>query len=292
MMAQALFDDGRQLMEAKRYEQACAKFEESNRLDPAMGTQFHLADCYELIGRRASAWILFIDVAAAARAGQQPGREKAARARAAVLLARLTKLKLDVTKPVDGMTVLRNGHDVPRPQWGTAAPVEPGKYRIEASAPGHRPWSRDVTASGEGTTVRVTVPPLERMLAQNDEATGDGLSSRRVAAIVMGAAGLLGVAAGVAAGIVAIDKKDQSEAHCPQENACFDKGLELRDEGRQAAAASTVSFAVGGAALVGALILWLTGGSTAVAPSDSAGGWQLRPLAGPRTLGLQTSLRW
>ena len=49
--AQALFDEARQLRDEGRNEQACAKFALSHRLSPRVGTQFNLADCYELTGR-------------------------------------------------------------------------------------------------------------------------------------------------------------------------------------------------------------------------------------------------
>ena len=67
MMAQALFDDARRLVDQGDVEQACPKFEESNRLDPGIGVQFRLADCYEQVGRLARAWITFVDVAAASQ---------------------------------------------------------------------------------------------------------------------------------------------------------------------------------------------------------------------------------
>src|SRR6185436_13105064 len=83
--ARALFTEGRQLMSAEKYAEACPKLEESLRLDPGMGTRFNLAHCWEKIGRSASAWAMFLDVAAAARAAGQQQRDTAAKERAAAL---------------------------------------------------------------------------------------------------------------------------------------------------------------------------------------------------------------
>src|SRR5688572_27323641 len=45
--ARSLFDQGRALATEGKYEQACPKFEESQRLHPGIGTLFNLASCYE-----------------------------------------------------------------------------------------------------------------------------------------------------------------------------------------------------------------------------------------------------
>src|SRR4029078_12277038 len=81
--AQSLYDEGRQLMEQGKHADACPKLEASQKLDPGPGTQFHLADCYEHIGRTASAWALFLEVAGAAKAHGKTEQEQIARDRAA-----------------------------------------------------------------------------------------------------------------------------------------------------------------------------------------------------------------
>src|SRR4051794_22044859 len=79
--AEALFRDARDLLARGEFEAACPKLEESQRLDPAPGTEFNLARCYELTGRLASAWGAYADVAAITHAAGQSEREAHARER-------------------------------------------------------------------------------------------------------------------------------------------------------------------------------------------------------------------
>ena len=53
--ADALFQEGRRLLDAGDATAACPKFEESQRLDPGLGTLLNLADCYERTSRLALA---------------------------------------------------------------------------------------------------------------------------------------------------------------------------------------------------------------------------------------------
>jgi hypothetical protein len=303
ILAQALFDDARQLMTDRHYAEACVKFAESNRLDPGIGTQFNLADCYEMTGQLSGAWILFVDVAAAARSAHQPQRAAVAQRRALALEPRLTRIRIDVQSPVDGLVVRRNGESVSEPQWGTAVPVVPGRYRIEAHALGHYSWRKMVEVRGKGVTLSVVIPEL----ASDDEPNGGGddsgpMSVRHLAAAIMGGCGVVGLGVGLGAGLVALDKTGEAEDHCPEPDACYDAGLALRDEARDAAAVSTVGFVVGGGALVGALVLWLTapeqGGSPAEPASDEVAWWLLPAvgtggqLGAATTLGLSFGGRW
>src|SRR6478752_1211600 len=65
--AEALFRDGRALMEAGNYKDACPKLEESYAQDPATGTLLALGICQEHVGKTASAWATYSEVATRAK---------------------------------------------------------------------------------------------------------------------------------------------------------------------------------------------------------------------------------
>jgi hypothetical protein len=159
--AQALFDDAKKLMAAGKYAEACPKLEESQRLDPGLGTQFNLATCYESLGKTASAWSTFLDVAGGAKAANQADREKVARQRAAVLEKSLSRLTITVSNPIEGIEVRRDGAVVGQAQLGTAVPIDPGSHKVEAWAPGKKPWQTTIEVGKEASTQKVEVPALE-----------------------------------------------------------------------------------------------------------------------------------
>lgn len=159
--AQALFDQAKKLMGEKRYSEACAKFEESQKQDPGLGTQTNLAICYESLGRTASAWSLYLDVASQAKATNQTEREKKARDAAKALEPKLSKLTVQVLSPAKLIEVRRNGELVSQAMWGTAIPVDPGLIKLTATAPERRSWEKSITVDKPGETV-ITVPELEK----------------------------------------------------------------------------------------------------------------------------------
>lgn len=84
--ARSLFDQGRALMDDARYREACSKFDQSLRLDPALvGSEFNLADCSAKLGQKTRARALYLDVAEKTHALGQTERERLARERVAAL---------------------------------------------------------------------------------------------------------------------------------------------------------------------------------------------------------------
>ena len=99
-IAQQLFDDGRVLLEAKRYPEACTKFAESQRLDPGGGTLLNLAVCHELEGKTSTAWSEFRDALGQAVKDERKDREDIARAHIVDLAPRLMRVVVHVPEAV------------------------------------------------------------------------------------------------------------------------------------------------------------------------------------------------
>lgn len=159
--AQVLYDEGRKLTANGKYAEACPKFEESQKLDPGFGTAFYLADCWQHVGRTASSWALYLDVAAQTKAAGQLDRSTLAKARADALEAKLSRMSITVANPSAGIHVERDGVSVGKALWGTAVPVDPGEHKVRATAPGRKPWEATVVVAPDGASESVAIPALE-----------------------------------------------------------------------------------------------------------------------------------
>jgi len=165
--AQALFDHAKALMREDKYPEACAALEESGRIESRSGTTLNLADCYEHLGRLASAWSTFVEAAALAGAAGDKERESGARERAARLAPRLSHLVIEApfAQSTPGLEITRDEQLVGSAQWGLALPADSGPHLISARAPGRKPWQAQVIAQDDAGTVSVVVPDLESATA-------------------------------------------------------------------------------------------------------------------------------
>ncbi len=161
--AEALFQEGRRLMDEGNSKAACPKLEESQRLDPGTGTLWHLARCYQDTGRLASAWATFHLVAQEAKRLGETAKVKAALARAKKLDPKLHKLRIEVPDEsrLSGLTISRGGTDVGPGAWGAGVPVDEGELVIEASAPGYKTWKKVIQVEGGSLEHSVTIPKLK-----------------------------------------------------------------------------------------------------------------------------------
>ena len=262
--AEVLFDEGRSLMQAGRFAEACPKLKESQDLDPALGTLVNLGLCYEKSGLTASAWAVFRDAASQAAAKGDDERERYARERASAIEPSLAKLALVVSEAAirAGVQVRRDGAAIPRAEWGVEAPVDPGEHVVEATAGGRRPWRTRVVATAQHTLL-VHVPDPEPEAPAAGPAQGASELSRtagswrRPTALAVGGAGVIGLVVGTIAALSAVSKYHEADDQC-HGDACSSVGLEVRDRALTLADVATVSFVTGSVLVVGGLVLWLT----------------------------------
>jgi hypothetical protein len=259
--AQALFDEGRKLMDQGRYAEACPKLDSSQKLDPGAGTLLNLAACYEKNGQTASAWVTYTDAAAAA-AARHPDWAESAKQHAAALQPKLSFLTIDVRSKADGLVVKRDGIAVPLGTAGTAIPVDPGKHAVEASAPGRQTFTAAVELGANGARSTVVVPELEG----DARAAGGGGSALKVAGITLAGVGGAGILVGAIFGGMAIGAKGDASNDCsPDLLRCNQSGIDALGNARTYATISTVGFIAGGVLVAGGLVLFL------VAPKKEAG---------------------
>jgi hypothetical protein len=303
--ADALFNAAKALTDAGQYTDACAKFAESKRLAPGLGVTLYLADCYEHIGRTASAWTEFRSAEGLARE-RNDKRADVARARAQALEPKLERLTIVIapTVPQAGLQVLRDGVLVAREELGLPVPVDPGDHAVVVNAPGHPPKTLAAHTGPENPNVTVRVDRLDETetppsvapppavtgapraaaplpeVPPTSEVPRDKNATRRWIGLGVGGLGVVGVAVGSVFGIVAKQKFDQSNSvQCDAStDRCHQPGFPMRKDAESAATASDISFAIGGVLLATGAVLYLTAPKpqpttgVVVAPVPVAGG--------------------
>ena len=269
-------------MAARDYTQACTKFEESLHLQPALGTLHNLADCYEHLGKLATAWSKYVELADKATAAGQTERARVGKKHAAELAPRLSNLVINVTHPAPGLEVKRDGTAAGQAEWGTPIPADAGTHTIEATAPGRQPWSASVVVEDGAKTSAVTVPELQPVAESTaptpapgaDGATTSGalppapptdtggsthpLGTQKILALVSGGIGLVGVGVGSYFGVQSMSKHNDASKGCSTMVCANPSDLTLWSDAHTAGDWSTAAFIVGGLGLAGGAVLWFT----------------------------------
>jgi hypothetical protein len=152
-VADQTFARGRELMRQKKFAEACAAFEQSQRLDPQFGTQFNLAGCDVELGKLATAWNLYRELA---RSDNKPARRQAASDLAAKLERRVPRIVVDVQPRPAGVKLTVDGEDSSS-LIGVELHVDLGDHDVVAAAPGYRDVQRSVHVAREGQVESVSI---------------------------------------------------------------------------------------------------------------------------------------
>jgi hypothetical protein len=297
--AQALFDEGRRLVEKGQYAEACPKFARSEELDPGGGTLLNLAACHEKLGRAATAWAEFNDALSSAIRDGRADRQRYARKHIEALRAKLAQVVVSVVQPAPGQQVRID--DVPLAQgaWGLSTPIDPGTHIIDSTAPERHASRKTITvAERDQLTVEIgplaaaepvapparaegqdSLRPAERAVEPGAEAqrpvlpqpaspvgpppardSAGSSGSTRTLGFVLGGAGIAALGVGTYFGLRAISSWNDSNKGCPA-NVCTPQAASDARDAKTSAVVSDVAVVTGLLAVGTGTVLVLSSGA-------------------------------
>jgi hypothetical protein len=307
--ADETFHAGRELLKDKRYADACPKFEESQRQDPASGTLLALAYCQDLSGLLATSWTNYIAAAQLAEQEGHPDRQAAATERAQALAPRLSRLTVLVPQELlslPGFHLLRDGIEFERASFNLPVATNGGSHAFEASAPGRMPWTSTVTLQNERDNKTLVLPILDPiqsgpsagaarfganngpppLLDERDLEADRQATTLKRASLAFAVGSLVGIGLGTAFAFSAQSKNDASNAngHCDG-RGCDARGIQLRNDALGAARDSTWSFIAGGALAACSITLYVTASSVSSSSSSTGAPRRATRVEGTMSLG-------
>jgi hypothetical protein len=307
---EVMFREGRRLLKAGDLQGACAKLEESQRLDPAPGTLANLGECEEQLGRTASAWEHWRRAAEALPAND--ARRATAQAHSTELEKKLARLSITLAPqgpdPIAGLMVKRDGVVLGAASLGIALPLDPGRHAVLVSATGRQPRTFDLNvAAGEQRQLSVTVGPPSIPSAATMAGAGAGGSSpldlhatapaadssgngRRITGYLLLGAGTAAVGSGIFFGTRALQARSDAKKGCAardgsgQPPVCWARA-------RDALARDTTYSRLADASIAGGVLAALVGGYLAfTSPSHAGKPERLAWFAVPTVHGAEVSL--
>lgn len=261
--AESLLKVGKGLMELGQLEEACDKLQGSIDAFFIGDAAILLAECQERRGLMASAWASYRQAAARLRQ-LEDARAPAVQQRADALNVKVPRLTLEATT-VPGLVILRGETRFGDGVLGVPLAVDPGTHRIEARAPGHAPWSGEVTIRASERKSLI-IPALKKSGATAN-GSGGVVDVERSAhgtlwtvGLVTGATGIVTIGVGALLGGLAAAEVSEAEDNallCGDDRVCTPAGAEHIAGAERLAVASTVLFSVGGAALLTGFVMVL-----------------------------------
>jgi hypothetical protein len=261
--AQALFDEATALKDKDDWAGACPKFESSYRLDPALGTLLNLANCFEKLGKIASAWARWEEAYQwAIKNGDD--RAEYAKTQRDALVPKLPKLTIVVTSPAPSLSIERDTTKVTDAMYGAALPVDPGEHKVFVKRDDEVLKTEKVTAvEAQTSEIKLDLAAIEKAAPpRKPKAGGGGVvvvgppPTLRKVGWALGGVGLGGlVVTGVLEGL-AVAKRDESNELCvnkfctSQGKALADEGVTFAEVGQWVGIASLAVVAVGATLLI------------------------------------------
>lgn len=267
--AMALFEKGRRLARDQRCAEAIAPFLESIRYVEGVGPLLNLGNCYETLGKTASAHKYFRQAERVAREKEDKRREEAAQ-RARAVEKDLSTLTIRVPPMLRANAEVRvDGESWSKDKWNTPVDIDPGMHDIELLAPpqpkqterievrpkgDHVEWNAPVALSAPKAATEDVPPPKK----ESDASESPGSTQRTIGYVAAGVGGV-SILVGSIFGIVAINRHAEVTGRCPTYPRCSIEDKAFLDDAnassKQAGAISLVGFIAGVALLATGIAL-------------------------------------
>jgi tetratricopeptide (TPR) repeat protein len=277
-----LFEQGRALAAAGKLPEACAKFEESYKLDRAPGTALNWGDCFEKLGQLRRAWQMF-DAAAKDFTRDNDGRAPYAKQRADAVAPKLAAITVRVANPAIPGLEIKIGDQAFAPAAQIDDRFEPGEIVVTAIAPNMQAFT--TRANGlAGSSVIVDIPAALGAGKGGavgpfiDEQPTEGRRDKKRVRLsfIIGGAGVASFATSLVLGISAKSKYDDGLQYCPEmmgKPACDTlEHKQVLDDAAGRANIATAFAVAGGVAIGAAVVIYFTAPreSLAVTPTATA----------------------
>ena len=202
----------------------------------------------------------------------------------------LAKVRIELSpeaRALPGLEVTRDGAVVVGPLLDHDLPVDAGSHTVRAAAPGHVAFTATFVVQRATRTV-VKVPALE---VGDDRPPAPPTPPLRVAGVVVGAAGVVGLGVGAFGAILANSKWKSARTACPAADptVCTSAGVSLGHQANTFANVANVGFIAGGVLAATGIVLFVA--APRAAPTD-AGAQASSFTIQPSIDGARVAWRW
>jgi hypothetical protein len=306
-LAEALYRQARELMAQAKYTEACPKLAESYRLDPGTGTLLNLADCRELEGKLATAWLLYSDALLAAQRDRRDDREQFAQQHLNELEPKLSRLTLLVPPEADdpALDLTLDGIRVAAAARGVPTYIDPGSHTIQAKSPGKLAWSQTIEIGATAEQRVVSIPKLEAALPEEPVPAPKPVIARPGPVVprsvdetrptpstvyVAGGVTIALAAATIVTGIIYLDKRSTYHtALADHDNVPWPGAETQRDSARLAGDLNAALWVATACSAASTLYLYLARPERDAAPSAARAAPRVAPVLAPGYAGLGVS---
>ncbi|HEY2511513.1 MAG TPA: hypothetical protein VGI39_11680 [Polyangiaceae bacterium] len=266
--AETFFEAAKMYRDAGRYEEACPRFAASRALQDGVGVTLYLADCEDHLGHSASAWRAFRAAESLATTKGDP-RAATARARASALEPKLLHVRLASTR-WPGRVQIDDTPPIPASEASAGIAVDPGEHRVTLLA-GKASTTARAYVDAKVPTLTIHVAPPLVLTSAKAQVAAPAADSRSVEPpsrldgrtrehVELGLLVVAGVGSALGAGFLVT--RNQSMTNPGQGTPQVDN---------EATVGATTAFGIAGAALVSAIVLYLS------APAEKSTALRLTP---------------